>query len=439
MLPTRTCTCTTLQTGWLAVVVKPFVFDGELHDLELTVYDKAATVRAQRGAPRHDANHILSHSTHKRPRAILLLQVVGPDGRTLVSLDLPVSVKRGSAVASYNRTTRRLRLKCEPASGVGPPPPEVKATAAAADTPAAAAAAPAEDIPTQRETASATPTTATTSAAAAVPTPTQREASASAAPSSSATAAWRPSTGGHPLEWRTDSLRTNGRRWSAARDVEVGEVVLCEEPLASVLQTAYETVLCHHCYGRLPAPGEGQGGAPISCARCDSVRFCSASCRQNSTHRHECAVLASAQGGAGASKQPGLRLLLRLIGVAASAGEPGARARCSLSALQGHDHHHHHSDDHGHGHGHVAEAKAKAQLAADAASARGVRGFAEGRALPEDEVLHIIGAIRTNGMFISDSEGRRLGNGEQPRATMLLESWGSVKLKEKIDRVNLRV
>ncbi|KAH8246284.1 hypothetical protein KR038_011157 [Drosophila bunnanda] len=77
--------------------------------------------------------------------------------------------------------------------------------------------------------------------------------------------------------------KEKGRFVVAAEGLTTGDVVLCEEPVASCLIPSFFGTNCHHCFKRLHTP--------VSCLHCSGVAFCSAQCMGeacSSYHRFEC-------------------------------------------------------------------------------------------------------------------------------------------------------
>ncbi|XP_057318768.1 SET and MYND domain-containing protein DDB_G0273589 [Microplitis mediator] len=77
-----------------------------------------------------------------------------------------------------------------------------------------------------------------------------------------------------------------GKHAVAAEDVQIGNVLACETPLASCLLPEYYGTHCHHCFVRLRAP--------VGCSVCSSVAFCGRNCRDEALktyHKYECKIL----------------------------------------------------------------------------------------------------------------------------------------------------
>ncbi|MPC41412.1 SET and MYND domain-containing protein 4 [Portunus trituberculatus] len=75
-----------------------------------------------------------------------------------------------------------------------------------------------------------------------------------------------------------------GRYAVASEDIEPGDVLVTEEPFASVLNREEFGSHCQKCFKTTKAP--------IPCKKCSSVLFCSVECRQNSFfHTIECPIL----------------------------------------------------------------------------------------------------------------------------------------------------
>uniref|UniRef100_A0A1B0CYM5 Uncharacterized protein n=1 Tax=Phlebotomus papatasi TaxID=29031 RepID=A0A1B0CYM5_PHLPP len=82
------------------------------------------------------------------------------------------------------------------------------------------------------------------------------------------------------------STSSKGKFFIASRDINPGEDVICETPVAACLLPEFFGSHCLHCQVRLVAP--------IGCPECCSVAFCSQECQKvacSSYHRFECKYL----------------------------------------------------------------------------------------------------------------------------------------------------
>lgn len=82
-----------------------------------------------------------------------------------------------------------------------------------------------------------------------------------------------------------------GRYAVATRDIEIGEVVITEEPYAAMLLKAYTKTHCDFCLVR--------SVAPVPCRYCSGVVYCSEHCRDcawSSYHQTECKYLEMLHG-----------------------------------------------------------------------------------------------------------------------------------------------
>ncbi|XP_034939487.1 SET and MYND domain-containing protein 4-like isoform X2 [Chelonus insularis] len=78
-----------------------------------------------------------------------------------------------------------------------------------------------------------------------------------------------------------------GKHAVAANNIQIGDIVACEAPLASCLLPEYYGTHCHHCFVRLRAP--------VGCPKCSSVAFCRRKCRDEAVatyHKYECKIIA---------------------------------------------------------------------------------------------------------------------------------------------------
>lgn len=70
----------------------------------------------------------------------------------------------------------------------------------------------------------------------------------------------------------------------AKEEVRVGNNVIVEDPVASVVLSKFSGSNCHHCQSKVEAP--------IGCSTCCGVAFCSLICRNAAKyHVHECSHL----------------------------------------------------------------------------------------------------------------------------------------------------
>lgn len=102
-----------------------------------------------------------------------------------------------------------------------------------------------------------------------------------------------------------DYTDKQGRFAKATEKIDVGELVLCEEPYASCINIEKTGSHCSHCFSRT--------NVPIPCETCSHVVFCSRKCRKDameSYHRYECKVMALLMGS---GMSPGAHLALRII------------------------------------------------------------------------------------------------------------------------------
>lgn len=79
---------------------------------------------------------------------------------------------------------------------------------------------------------------------------------------------------------------TRGRYAVATDDVEVGQILLAEEPYVAGLSKEFNVTHCFHCLKRI--------ATPVPCANCASVRYCDETCRDLSWaryHSQECKFL----------------------------------------------------------------------------------------------------------------------------------------------------
>lgn len=80
--------------------------------------------------------------------------------------------------------------------------------------------------------------------------------------------------------------RFGGRGLFARKDIQIGDVVIVENPYASVLLKQFNTSHCHYCCNRLQLA--------IPCQQCSGVAFCSLNCRDSAWkkfHWAECQIL----------------------------------------------------------------------------------------------------------------------------------------------------
>ena len=85
-----------------------------------------------------------------------------------------------------------------------------------------------------------------------------------------------------------------GRGLYAARPVDEDELLLIQEPYASVLSPTLLADYCSHCFSKLSKLGPSSVCVFFPCRQCIQVRYCSAQCERNAWvegHEIECAYL----------------------------------------------------------------------------------------------------------------------------------------------------
>lgn len=77
-----------------------------------------------------------------------------------------------------------------------------------------------------------------------------------------------------------------GRYVVTNKDIQIGDVLFCEAPYASVLLPEHYSTHCHECHNEFVVP--------IPCLKCTQTRYCSDQCREiswNKYHQYECSNL----------------------------------------------------------------------------------------------------------------------------------------------------
>ncbi|KAI2807966.1 hypothetical protein BLOT_005907, partial [Blomia tropicalis] len=80
----------------------------------------------------------------------------------------------------------------------------------------------------------------------------------------------------------------------AKEDINPGEMIIIESPVASVLMKKYEHSYCHHCHVNVKCNKEPMTFFPkVGCDHCTNVIFCSPNCRTMAQkyHKFECLIL----------------------------------------------------------------------------------------------------------------------------------------------------
>eukprot|EP00038_Savillea_parva_P026117 m.51506 g.51506 ORF g.51506 m.51506 type:complete len:671 (-) comp7315_c0_seq1:36-2048(-) len=206
----------------------------------------------------------------------------------------------------------------------------------------------------------------------------------------------------HPVGFTIIDAGPRGRGAAAATDLVPGDLILDEAPVAAVPQVQYSSSVCHTCFQPLAAQND-PASTVRCCERCAASWWCSTACEEagRAGHATECTVLRQFQPADRASLH-GVRFFMQLIDV--GQGRRG-QDRSAVTVAPP-----------------VAFASRRDAKTMDTLIGQIQRLVPPTLVVSRDAIRNYIMAVEANGFFITDIEGRRLGNGYYPSAALFNHS-----------------